>query len=83
MPYVKSTQESKKGTGWRDHCLISGDCVLKRKTVERQIVEALFADDCALLAHAEADLQTIVNKFAEATYPFGLTISIKKTEILH
>ena len=53
------------------------------KSVERLIVEALFADDCALLAHSEADLQAFVNKFAEATYLFGLTISIKKTEVLH
>ena len=49
------------------------------KSVERLIVDALFADDCALLAHSEADLQAIVNKFAEATHLFGLTISIKKT----
>ena len=53
------------------------------KTVERVIIEALFADDCALLAHSEADLQAIVNKFAEATHLFGLTISIKKTKVLH
>ena len=53
------------------------------KSVERLIVEALFADDCALLAHSEADLQAIVNKFAEATHLFGLTISIKKTEVLY
>ena len=53
------------------------------KTVERLIVEALFADDCALLAHFAADLQAIVNKFAEATHLLGLTISIKKTEVLH
>ena len=53
------------------------------KSVERLIVEALFADDCALLAHSEADLQATVNKFAEATHLFGLTISIKKTEVLY
>ena len=53
------------------------------KSVERLIVEALSADDCALLAHSEADLHAIVNKFAEATHLFGLTISIKKTEELH
>ena len=53
------------------------------KSVERLIVEALFADDCSLLAHSEADLQAIVNKFAEATHQFELTISIKKTEVLH
>ena len=53
------------------------------KSVKRRIVEVLFPDDCALLAHSEADLQAIVNKFAEATRLFGLAISIKKTEVLH
>ena len=51
------------------------------KSVERLIVEALFADDYTLLALSEADLQAIVNKFAEATHLFGLIISIKKTEL--
>ena len=53
------------------------------KTIKRLILEALFADDGALLAHSEADLQAAVNKLAEATHLFGLTISIKKMEVLH
>ena len=44
---------------------------------------SILCDDGALLAHSEADLQAVVNKLAEATHLFGLTISIKKTEVLH
>ena len=55
----------------------------KTKTVERLVTEALFADDCALMAHTEVDLQLIVSKFAEASQLFGLTISLGKTEVLY
>ncbi|XP_072168088.1 uncharacterized protein [Diadema setosum] len=43
---------------------------------------ALFADDCALMAHEGNNLQVIVNKFLEASKIFGLTISLGKTEVL-
>ncbi|XP_029766781.1 uncharacterized protein LOC112117806 [Terrapene carolina triunguis] len=55
----------------------------KTKTVQKLLLEALFADDCALMGHTENDLQHIVNKFAEASQLFGLTISLGKTEVLH
>uniref|UniRef100_K7E3Q4 RNA-directed DNA polymerase n=1 Tax=Monodelphis domestica TaxID=13616 RepID=K7E3Q4_MONDO len=54
----------------------------KTKTTERLILEALFADDCALMAHQENHLQTIVDRFSTATKLFGLTISLSKTEVL-
>ena len=54
----------------------------KTKTVKKTVLEALFADDCALMAHRESDLQIIVNKFAEIFCLFGLTISLGKTKIL-
>ncbi|KAI8519286.1 hypothetical protein Bbelb_025430 [Branchiostoma belcheri] len=54
----------------------------KTKTVVTTILEALFADDCALVAHKEPVLQMFVNKFAEAADLFGLTISLGKTEVL-
>ena len=54
----------------------------RTKTTEQLITEALFADDCALMAHKESDLQSIVDKFAEASRLFGLTISLGKTEVL-
>ena len=55
----------------------------KTRTVERLVIDALFADDCALMAHTEVDLQFIVSKFAEASQLFGLTISLGKTEVLY
>jgi len=53
------------------------------KINEQLIMELLFADDCALVAHTEQALQHIVDCFAEAARAFGLTISLKKTEVLH
>ena len=46
------------------------------------IRDLLFADDCVLLAHTLEEIQTIVSRFAAAAKTFGLTISIKKTELL-
>ena len=54
----------------------------KTKTVEKTDLEALIADDCALMAHREPYLQIIINKFAEAFCLCGLTISLGKTEVL-
>ena len=54
----------------------------KTKTVKKIVLDALFADDCALIAHTDSDLQIIVNKFAEASRLFGLTISLGKIEVL-
>ena len=52
-------------------------------TNEELITGPLFADDCALLAHTEEALQHIVNHFSDAAENFGLTISLKKTEMLY
>ncbi|KAK6171800.1 hypothetical protein SNE40_018229 [Patella caerulea] len=49
----------------------------KTKVVDKIILEALFADDCALMAHKESDLQLITDKFAEASLLSGLTIRRK------
>ena len=43
----------------------------------------LFADDCALNASSEADMQASMDLFSEACRNFGLTISTAKTEVLH
>ena len=56
--------------------------VTRTKTLERLLIEALFADDCALMAHKENHLQVITDKFSEAAKLFGLTISLSKTEVL-
>ena len=50
----------------------------KTKTLERLLLEALFADDCALMAHNEHHLQVIVDVFYEAAKHFGLTISLQQ-----
>ena len=52
------------------------------KTMEELIMELLFPDDCALLAHTEIALQNLVDHFAEAPKAFGLTISLEKTKVL-
>ena len=57
---------------------------LKAKTKIRKILirEMLFADDAALVAHSEEDLQRLIDCFSHACTDFGLTISIKKTNIM-
>ena len=46
--------------------------------------DLLFADDCALFAHTEIELHNLMTSFAKAAVKnFGLTVSIKKTEVLH
>ncbi|XP_076442822.1 uncharacterized protein LOC143281498 [Babylonia areolata] len=54
----------------------------RTKTLEKLILEALFADDCALTTHKENHLQVIVDHFVKASKLFGLTISLGKTEVL-
>ena len=55
----------------------------KTKVVTEIIKDFLFADDCALNAGSEVDMQQSVDKFSAACTNFGLTISIKKTEVLY
>ena len=55
----------------------------RMETIEELITKLLFADNCAFLAHTEEALQYIVNRFSDAAKNFGLTISLKKTEVLY
>ena len=55
----------------------------RTKTIVELITELLFADDCALLTLTEEALRHIVNRFSDAAENFGLTISLKKTEMLY
>lgn len=57
---------------------------LRAKTkVHRVLIgEMLFADDAALTAHTEEALQRLITRIAEACTEFGLTISLKKTNIM-
>ena len=48
-----------------------------------QARDFLFADDCALNASCEEDMQTSMDLFADACQKFGLTISTAKTEVLY
>ena len=53
----------------------------KTKTLKVLLRELLFAD-AALASHTEAGLQRLVDKLSHACKEFGLTISLKKTNIL-
>ena len=57
---------------------------LRAKTKVRSVTirEALFADDAALATHIKAALQRLVDRLAHACREFGLTISLKKTEVM-
>ena len=55
----------------------------KTKVSETTVNDLLFADDCALNSISETNMQESVDKFANACDSFGLTISTKKTEVLH
>jgi len=50
-----------------------------RKTTTRDM---LFADDAAVTAHIEYDLQQLMDRFSHACHDFGLTISLKKANVL-
>ena len=54
----------------------------KRKIRETVIRDMLFADDAALATHTEAELQNLMDRFAKAASDFGLTISLKKTNVM-
>ena len=45
--------------------------------------EFMYADDCAIVAHSEEDLQRLTDALSTATKNFGLTISIKKIEVTY
>jgi hypothetical protein len=53
------------------------------KVKETVIREFLFADDCALCACTEEQMQKEMDRFSQACDNFGLTISTKKTEVLY
>ena len=54
----------------------------KTKVRKVQIREMLFADDAAVVSHTESGLQKLLDRFSQACKDFGLTISIKKTEVM-
>ena len=42
----------------------------------------LFADDSAVTTHTQQELQALMDRFSQASKDFGLTISLKKTNVL-
>lgn len=57
---------------------------LKAKTkVNEYFARDFFADDCALNASSEADMQASMDLFSKACINFGLTISTAKTDVLY
>ena len=55
----------------------------KTKVTNALLRELMYADDCAIVAHSEEDLQSLTDALSTATKKFGLTISIKKTEVMY
>jgi len=57
---------------------------LRAKTKVRSVLirDMLFADDAALTAQSEEALQRLITSFSSACSDFGLTISLKKTNIM-
>ena len=49
---------------------------------EERVRDFLFADDCALNASSEDEMQRNMDKVSSACDAFGLTISTKKTEVM-
>ena len=54
----------------------------KTKVAQTLIRELLFADDCAIMPHTLEHIQKLMDCFANATKRFGLTFSLKKTEVM-
>ena len=57
---------------------------LRAKTKVRQVLirDMLFADDAALVAHSQEQLQRLMDQLSNACADFRLTISLKKTQIM-
>ena len=54
----------------------------KTKVTKSLVRDLLYADDCATVAHLKDDHQRLTDSLSAATKRFGLTISIKKTEVM-
>lgn len=77
------SNESTFNTIWRGSLSNIRRLTVTIKSILDLPQEVIFTDDCALMAHAEAGLQVILNRFFDASKHFRLTISLAKTEVLH
>jgi len=55
----------------------------KTKIYSTIIRDLLYVDDCALVTHTLQEVQELFDRFFHTAQPFGLTVSLKKTEMLH
>ena len=57
---------------------------LQAKTKVKDVLSSdfLYADDCCLVAHTLADAQHVTDRFARSASRFGLSINVKKTEVM-
>ena len=66
-----------------------GNCLNPRrlqavsKVKDTVIRDLVFADDCALKANNEQEMQLEMDEFSTACDNFGFTISTKKTEVMY
>ena len=54
----------------------------RTKVQLRCLRDFLFTDDAAVTAHSAEDLQQLMTRFSDACQAFGLTISLKKTQVM-
>ena len=54
----------------------------KVKATSIVTVDLQYADDCAIAAHTEADLQNTLDAFSEAYQLLGPTVNVTKTKVL-
>ncbi|BHF69560.1 hypothetical protein SprV_0301260600 [Sparganum proliferum] len=69
--------------GTDGHLLKHGRMHFQSRVSTTPIHELLFADDCALNATAEGDMQRSMNLFGLACEKFGLIINREKTVVMH
>ena len=54
----------------------------KTKVREALIIDMLFADDAEVTTHTQQELPALMDCFSQACKDFGLTISLKKINVL-
>jgi len=71
------------------HCRTDGDPLdirrlqAKTKVSTVPVSDMLFADDYALVAHTQVDIQELFDRFSTSAKRVGLMVSINKTEAVH
>lgn len=65
------------------HLFNSKRFLAKTRLHDAKVRMLLFADDCALFAHSEAELQRLTTDFASVACDFGLEINTSKTLVFY